>query len=230
MQITRFYSKIAAVAAIPKCQCLLLSRLPALLCRPDCPGCTGDLLRGHSTGMMFKVWLLLTTNYILRLCVLDLVPTTAWLTSFQHGATQTRLYVERRAQCLVWRRESDDEVFVWPQKKKKPHCSSDSTDGPNWKAASYVIDSHVHVHNGSLIAMGVPCEVECWSGKEKEIVETFFEHLWVLRPWSSMEISENQRRNVRSSSHFTSTAAFAQTTSRWGVTVRWHTRSSSHMT
>lgn len=68
--------------------------------------------------------------------------------------------------------------FLFDLKKKtKTHCSSDSTDGPNWKAASYVIDSHVHVHNGSLIAMGVPCEVECWSGKEKEIVETLFEHL-----------------------------------------------------
>lgn len=143
---------------------------PALLCRPARPGCSGDLLPGHSIGRMFKVGLLLTTNEYFAAVCSGPGPTTAWLTWFQHGATHTHTL------GFLWREErsvlSDGgNLTTRVSFDLKTTCSS---DGPKQRAASHVTESHAHFHDGWLLAMEYLREVGCWSGKEMQVVSKSF--------------------------------------------------------
>lgn len=84
-------------------------------------------------------------------------PTTARLTSFRHWATHTLGLMRREELSVLSDGRNRTTRFLFDLKS---NCRSNSTDGPNWKAASQITGSHVQFHNRELIL--ITSEVESW--------------------------------------------------------------------
>lgn len=114
------------------------------------------------------------------------------MTDLISASSHKKLGFMRREELSVLSDGRNRTTRFWFDLKKD--CRSNSTDGPNHKAATLMTSSHVQFHNGSLIPTMDPSEVECWR-KCRAIIWAFMQPV-AVESNQSTEVIVNQGQKL----------------------------------